>query len=186
MTDQQIILGLRQNDRQTTEYIYKTMGPSVLRYILSNSGTRDDAADYFQEAFIKVLLNIRDGKYKSQEKFEGYFMTIAKNTWLDNLKKKKGKHVDDDDNSLLKLADDSDEEALLQLILHDKRLTVLNTVWESDTWQGTECHRILNAQYFEKKRTKSIADTEGVPLGTILPKLATCKKKLFAIVSKLL
>ena len=134
MTDQQIILGLRQNDRQTTEYIYKTMGPSVLRYILSNSGTRDDAKDFFQEAFIKVLMNVRGGKYDSRQKFEGYFMTIAKNTWLDNLRRKKEKYVDDDDDSLLKLADDSDEEALLQLILHDKRLDVLNTVWESDTW----------------------------------------------------
>jgi RNA polymerase sigma factor (sigma-70 family) len=182
MTDQEIFKGLEQNDRATTAYVYKTLAAPLFKYVLSNSGTREEAKDLFQEVFMKVLKKIHEGKYNHQEKFEAYFLTIARNTWIDQLRAKKNNKWIGDDDFLLKRADESDEEALLHLLLHDKRMEALNTVWES--WEDTDCRRILHGFHYDNIRTKEIAQAENVPQNTMLQRLFKCRAKLFRLVSK--
>ncbi len=180
MTDKDILEGLRQNDKATIEYVYKTLAPPVFKHVLSNNGSRDDAKDVFQETFIKTLKNIQDGKYSDNNKFEAYFIRIARNTWVDYLRANKTHFVGDDD-FLLERAADSDEDALIQLLLHDKRLEALDTVWK--TWSDTDCQRRLQAFHFDNKSTQEIADTEGVDRNKLLKRLFDCRKKLFRLVS---
>ena len=182
MNDRQIYMGLRQNDRATTEYVYKTLAPPVFKYVLSNNGSREEAKDLFQETYIKVLHRIQEGKYTDFDKFEAYFITVARNTWIDQLKLKKNKVLVDPGDSLWQRADDSDEDALLQLVLHDRRLEALHTVW--DTWTDTECRRILHQFHYEQVRTKDIAAAENVAQNAILQRLFKCRSKLFKLVQK--
>lgn len=181
MTDQDIIKGLQQNDRVTTNYIYKTLGPPIYKHVLDNSGSRQDGDDLFHETFIKVLIKVREGKYREENKFEAYFIQIARFTWIDHLRGKNTRWVGDDD-FLLERACESEEEALIQLVLHDNRLDALDVVWKS--WDDTECHRRLNAFHYEDKSTKEIADTEGVEQNTLLQQLRRCRLKLFKLVSQ--
>jgi RNA polymerase sigma factor (sigma-70 family) len=182
MTDKEIVNGLSQNDRNTIAYIYKTLAPATFKYVLNNSGTREDAKDLFQDVFIKTLNNVQTGKYDHREKFEAYFFRIARNTWIDDIRKRKNNHSVDDDDFLLQLADESDEDALVKMIVHDKRLDALSVVW--DSWDDTECHRRLKAFHYDGVKTKDIADTEGVKQGTLLKQLFDCRKKLFRLVSR--
>ena len=182
LTDQEIFTGLRQHDRATTEYVYKTLAPPIFKYVLSNSGTREEAKDLFQETYIKVLKRMQEGKYNHQEKFEAYFITIARNTWIDYLRAKKHRPGPSDDDLLLQRADESDEEALLQLLLHDRRLEALHRVWQG--WEDSDCRRILQAFHYDNIRTKDIANTEGIPQNTLLQRLFKCRSKLFRLVSK--
>ena len=165
MTDQEILTGLRQNDRKIMEYLYKTLAPPIFKHVLSNNGTKDDAKDVFQETFIKVLKNIQEDRYTDNNKFEAYFIQIARYTWTDHFRTNKTHFVGDDD-FLLERADESDEDALMQLILHDNRLETLSTVWQS--WEDTDCHQRLSAFHFEGQSTQKIADTEGIAQNTLL------------------
>jgi RNA polymerase sigma factor (sigma-70 family) len=180
MTDQQILQGLEQNDRGAIAYVYKTMAPPIFKYVLNNNGSREDGKDLFQDAFVRVLKNVHDGKYTNMGKFEAYFIQIAKNIWIDRLRKEKQMRVVGEDDTLLQLADDNDEEAILQLVAHDQRLEKLMQAWNA--WNGTDCHRRLNAFHFEKHSTQQIATAEQVPLGTLLKRLHDCRKKLFKLV----
>lgn len=181
MTDQEILRGLRQNDRKTMEYLYKTLGPPIYKHVSSNNGTTDDGKDVFHETFIKVLKNVLENKYTDNNKFEAYFIQIARFTWTDHHRANNTHFVGDDD-FLLEKADESDEEALMQLILHDNRLEALSVVWQS--WEDTECHRRLNAFHYENKSTQEIANTEGVEQNTLLQQLRRCRMKLFKLVSQ--
>lgn len=181
MTDIEILDGFRRNDERTFAYVYKTLGPPIYKYVSVNSGTRDDGKDVFHETFMKVLKNVRDGKYNDNNKFEAYFIQIARYTWINHLRGPKTFFVGDD-NFLLERASESDEEALLHLLLHDSRLEALDVVWQS--WDDTDCHRRLNAFHYEDKSTKDIADTEGVEQNTLLQQLRRCRQKLFKLVSK--
>lgn len=182
MTDQAILLGLRQNDRKTIEYIYKTLSPPITKYVLTNSGTREDGQDVFQYTFIKVLKNLQDGKYNDNNKFEAYFIQIARNTWIDYLRTNKATYYVGDDDHLLERATDSDEDALAQLLLKEKSLDALAQVLKS--WDDTDCQRRIIAFHFEDKSTQEIADTEGVERNTLLQRLHKCRKKLFKLVSQ--
>lgn len=182
MTDQEILKGLRQNDRQTITYVYKTFGPPVLNYVLQNSGSRTDSDDVFQETFIKVLTNLLNGKYNDKNKFEAYFIQIARNTWIDHLRANKPYHSVGDNDFLLERADNDDEAAFAQLLLKDNRMEALLTVWEK--WDDTDCQRRLKAFHFEDKSTQEIAKAEGVEQNTLLQQLRRCRQKLFKLVSK--
>ena len=182
MTDQAILSGLRQNDRKTIEYLYKTLSPPIYKYVLTNSGTREDGQDVFQQTFIKVLKNLQDGKYNDNNKFEGYFIQIARNTWIDYLRTNRTTYYVGDDDLLLERATDSDEEAFAQLLLKDNRLDALAHVLKS--WADTDCQRRITAFHFEDKSTQEIADNEGVERNALLQRLHKCRKKLFILVSQ--
>lgn len=182
MTDREIFTGLRQNDRATVAYVYKTLAPALFKYVLSNSGTREDARDLFQETYIKVLKKIQDNKYSHQDKFEAYFFTVARNTWVDWLRDRKQRPMATDATLLLQRADEADEEALCRLMAHDQRIDALQRCWES--WADTDCRRILHAFHYEQVRTKDLAQAEETSQNTLLQRLFKCRTKLFRLVSQ--
>jgi RNA polymerase sigma-70 factor (ECF subfamily) len=61
--------------------------PTVYKFIYRYVGNTDAANDIVQDAFIKVWKNIR--KFDPEKNFKTWLLTIAKNTALDAIKKKK-------------------------------------------------------------------------------------------------
>ncbi len=83
----EIIDGLRRRDNRVIRYIYKAYYPSVVKLVLSNSGSEDDAKDIFQEALIVVFRNIREkADFKLESAFQTYLYSIARLLWLKHLR----------------------------------------------------------------------------------------------------
>jgi RNA polymerase sigma factor (sigma-70 family) len=182
MTEQQILMGLRQSDSDTIRYVYKKLAPPIFKFVLNNKGTEEDARDVFQECFVKVLSKLNDDQYEHQNKFEAYFIQVARNTWMDQLRKQKRQRYVQNDDYLLSQADDSDADALAHLLVHDRRMQVLSEVWQA--WSDTDCQRRLHAFHFEQASTRQLAQIESVSLGTLLKRLFDCRKKLFKLVAQ--
>ena len=49
----------KNNDEQVLKYLYVTNYAKIEKYVLSNSGTIDEAKDIYQEAFIAVWRNVQ-------------------------------------------------------------------------------------------------------------------------------
>ena len=64
----------KNNDEQVLKYLYVTNYPKIEKYVLSNSGTIDDAKDIYQEAFIAVWRNVQLDKV--------FFDTPDKLKWI--------------------------------------------------------------------------------------------------------
>jgi DNA-directed RNA polymerase specialized sigma24 family protein len=101
---------------------------------------------------------------------------------LDHLRALKSKPAPLDYDALLKKADTSDQESLLQLVLHDRRMEALQQVWGS--WEDTDCRRILHRFHYEQERTKDIAIAEQISQNTLLQRLYKCRQKLFRLVDR--
>lgn len=196
MTENEILDGLIQNKRETYEYVYKTLGPPVLKYVLENSGNREDAKDLFQEVLLKAIRQIRNDKYEQRGKFEAWFISIARNNWIDHLRKTKPYLLSDDEFLLLQI-DESDEDAILQLILHDNRLECLNEIWKSENWEESDCHKLLDLYYHQDKSYVEIAEKVGhlkpdsndpkeVKRATTLVgvQISRCKERLYKLLSQ--
>ena len=54
-----LLEGIRQNDTDTLEYIYKKFYPSIRNFIILNSGCDADAKDIFQEIIIVVYRKLK-------------------------------------------------------------------------------------------------------------------------------
>ena len=59
--DEALISGIRNDDERALADLYKIHYPMVSHFILSNSGTVDEAKDIFQETVLIFYEKIKDG-----------------------------------------------------------------------------------------------------------------------------
>ena len=77
-------------DQETFNSLYEKEFPAVVRHVLTNSGTLDEARDLFQDALV-VLVEIAKNKRLTINKhgIEKYLFEIARRLWYNQLRKKK-------------------------------------------------------------------------------------------------
>ena len=161
MTDEQILAGLIINDRRTWTYIVREFAPPVLAFVRQNSGSEQDGEDLFQETCIKVKLNIEKGDYKHKGKFAAYFLSIARNTWISELRRR-GTRLKHEERAALKdfVKPDDFDEVDYDMLFKSPDLFIFHKVWES--WENTECRELLDKKYVKELSYKEIAKEEGL------------------------
>jgi len=144
--------------------------PMVYRFAYRYVGDADMANDIVQEVFIKVWKNIK--RFDPQRNFKTWLLTIAKNTALDVVKKKKAvlfSKVEEGETDLdaflapyvegPDLPDELLQRAQTKADL-DRMLTELNPSYRS----------VLLLRYVEHLKFREIAETLQEPIDTIKSK----------------
>lgn len=178
-----IIEAVKNNDTTVLKQLYVYNYPKVEILVLRNSGTKEQAKDIYQDAFLAVWQNIKQNKFipQSESSINGYIYTIAKNKWLDVLRSKGFKktivasqlghfEIKDEENN------DIDDD-----ILKDKRLEDVMLAFRS---LGEACKSLLHKFYFEKKSMKLIAKELELDAASTRNKKYRCMKKLREIALK--
>ncbi|NNC82993.1 MAG: sigma-70 family RNA polymerase sigma factor [Flavobacteriales bacterium] len=167
-----LIQGFVQNDPDTLKQFYASHFPQVRNYILSNSGSAEDAQDMFQEAMLATWLNLKQGRFnpEDEENLGAYVFRIAKFKWLDRLRSVQFKKVhrmnpEVKDN----IADDSEIQESSDRVDH------LRLVYAT---LDSKCKRILDMFYYDKKDLASIAAELGHDVGSIRTMKYRCMMKL--------
>jgi len=141
----------RIDDETILGEIYAANYPAVEKYVLANSGTRDDARDIYQEAFLAFWRNVQLNRFEPQHPnaISSYIMRIAKFKWIDVLRKKNNTIISGidtdpaDDTEVYKLEQD-EEHYVTQVKIHYKNM-------------GEPCKELLYRFYFKKEMLKQIA-----------------------------
>ena len=88
--EESLLEGIRLNDSDTLEYIYKKFYPSIRNFVILNSGAEDDAKDIFQESVIVVYRKLKsEESFTISCSFKTYLYSISKNLWLKELENRK-------------------------------------------------------------------------------------------------
>ncbi len=87
ITDEQFIKQYLKGDEKSLEILIKRYLKPIYSFVYKNVGNSDAAEDITQETFVKVWKNIK--KFKAEKKFSAWIFTIAKNSSIDFLRKKK-------------------------------------------------------------------------------------------------
>jgi len=96
-TDEELIVAtLAGDDRAFPELVSRYMQP-LYNFILRLSGSAADAEDISQEAFVKVWKNLK--KYRQGESVRAWIFTIARNTTIDWLRKRRNLVFSDFENA---------------------------------------------------------------------------------------
>jgi RNA polymerase sigma factor (sigma-70 family) len=85
-TDEEFVLGLRNENAEALEALYKKHFGSVLKFIVNNSGTREEARDIFQDTMIILVENVRKPEFALTSQLQTYIYSIAKRLWLKQLR----------------------------------------------------------------------------------------------------
>ncbi len=154
------------------ETIYAENYYSVERYVVSNSGTDDDAKDVYQEAIVAAWINAKEGKFetKTDKSIGGYIFQIAKYKWLDRLKSAQRKAT----ARLVKenLGDPAEDEYTEE---QEQRMDKLNELYSK---LDEKCKQILNRFYYQKCSLEEIGELLGYDTGTVKTLKYRCMKKL--------
>ena len=86
-TVEEIIEGIKARDNCVLQYVYKNHYPSIHHFIVSNSGSPDDAKDIFQESIIVIYRKVKEQKhFMLSSTFKTFIYSIARNLWLKHLR----------------------------------------------------------------------------------------------------
>ena len=149
--NEETLTRVKINDEKVLKEVYSAHYPAILRYILANQGSSSDAKDIYQEAFLAFWRNVQLDKFRAEhpQAIGSYLMRIAKNKWIDVLRKEKrlpvspleGKEVGETNATAV----NTEEEQYLQQVKgHYRKM-------------GEPCKELLYRFYFRKEMLRQIA-----------------------------
>lgn len=149
MTDQQIIVLLRekQTDKAFVR-LYRDF-PKVEKLILTKGGSKDDAKDIFQEALIILYRKAQDAQFELTASLGTYLYSVSRFLWKDELKKRNRTEtveLGDVSSDLQKDIREANEK--------ESRLKLAETALSSI---GERCFELLQKFYFHALSMSQIA-----------------------------
>ena len=179
LSDTDIVTAIKTNDETVLKSLYLENYSKIEFLILKNNGTKDHAKDIYQEAFLTLWKNTKEGKFipQDQTSVNGYLYTVAKNKWMDYLrsnKYKKTKLVEDERQ--LEIHQDSFFLTLIDDKIENERL--LDKAMDAFKNLGLPCKNLLMKFYFEKKSMREIAEELELDEASTRNKKYRCMEKL--------
>jgi len=86
-SDEKLVSQYLKGDEKSLEILIKRYLKPIYSFVYRYIGNAQDAEDITQDTFIKAWRHLK--RFKPQKKFKTWIFTIAKNTAIDFLKKKK-------------------------------------------------------------------------------------------------
>ena len=87
LTDNDYLQGLSAGDNEILSLLYKKYYNLVLKLVVNNSGSSDDARDVYQETIIVLYENVRKPGFELNCQLQTYIYSVAKRLWLKQLRK---------------------------------------------------------------------------------------------------
>ncbi len=150
MTDEHIIHLIRENKYDPAMKGLYAYFPVVKKFILKNSGTRQEAEDIFQEGLVIFCRKLESSGFVLSCSINTYVYSVCKLLWFDELKKKKRQLQAD----FSELRDEHDSNPIDDDIENDKPLKQAQAAVMK---LGQRCRELLELFYFRKASMKDIA-----------------------------
>lgn len=149
----------------------------VQQLILKNSGTTDEADDIFQEVLLAFYTQLRNGKLTLQCTIKTYLYSVARNMWLNELRKRSNKPTMVETDEFIVL----EENHLAAMMLTERNQEMAKLIRSL----GEQCQEILTYFYFDRFRMKKVAALMGFANEQVAKnKKSKCLKKLKALVQE--
>lgn len=165
-SDEDLAERSRKHDEVAYEELVRRYMKPIFNFARQYSKTSEDAEDITQDTFLKVWKYI--GRYGKGRAFKPWLYTIARNTALDLIKKKKAIVFTelDDDLSEMRFADTIEDTAPLQYEIFENAL-LAGRLAETMAVLHPEHRAILVMHYREKMTFDEIALVVGKPMNTV-------------------
>lgn len=177
LAQEELIKGVQTNDESILKLVYQKNYHKTEKYILGNSGSKEQAKDIYQEAFITVWENVQDNKFvpQNQTALNGYIYTVAKNKWLDFLKSSRFKKTSSIDTIEYKIEEQDETNDRTEEVEKNKKITKVITSFNQI---GDACKQLLTIFYYENKSLREIANELNITEASARNKKYRCLEKL--------
>lgn len=165
MSDQEIIEQIRKGDESALEFLYKKNYRMMVKLVLKNSGTEEEAKDVYQDALVVLWQKAKNPEFILSSKISTYLYSVCMNLWRKELERK----------SKLTSNEGVDPGEEMPLEEQEKSQLIQNCLNEL----GDTCKQILLYYYFDRLSMAEIAEKMGFAnADTAKTKKYKCKKEL--------
>ena len=153
-TDNEIILGILNGSKDILDRLYKSYYPMILKLIISNNGSEDDAKDIFQESVIVLYNKIKSGNFQLSSKLKTFIYSVCRRLWLKRLaqKNKSDRNIKDFEE-VIPVEDDLD--------YHLKKDQQFRQMEEALILLGEPCKTIIEDFYIKDSSMHEICEKFG-------------------------
>ncbi|MBT1699216.1 sigma-70 family RNA polymerase sigma factor [Fulvivirgaceae bacterium PWU4] len=175
-TDKEVLEAIRAgNDDEVLKYLYKHVLPRIKKYVVSNSGSEDDAKDIFQDAVLIFYRHVKEGKFRDGNEIAGFIFSVGRNLWI-NLVRKRNRDVALTDEAT---HIETDESSSTQLIARERE----EFVSKMFSMLGETCRTLLTYSIYHRLSMKEIKEKMGFTSENVAKtKHYKCKQRLIGIV----
>ncbi|MBX9852219.1 MAG: sigma-70 family RNA polymerase sigma factor [Cytophagaceae bacterium] len=164
MKDSEIIERIKRGDESALDFLYKKNYRMMVKMIMKNNGSEEEAKDVYQEALIVVWQKVLSEDFTLTSKLSTFLYSICQNLWRKELERKS------------RLSNEESDESEIFDIDKKERIEIINQCI-SDL--GETCRKILTYYYFDKLSMNDIAEKLGFAnADTAKTKKYKCKKEL--------
>ncbi|MFC4261815.1 RNA polymerase sigma factor [Ferruginibacter yonginensis] len=152
--DKILIEGIAREDKKAIEQLYKAHYTMIQSMVLANAGSKDDAADLFQETVIVLFEKLKTGQFELQSLLKTYLYSIARRLWLKKLQQQQRyTHQNEHIEETIPVDDDVEHHQQLQ-----NNFVMMEAAMDKI---GEPCKSLLQAYYLQKKHMNVIATEFG-------------------------
>ncbi|HEY8401428.1 MAG TPA: sigma-70 family RNA polymerase sigma factor [Cytophagaceae bacterium] len=164
MKDSEIIEKIKRGDESALDFLYKKNYRMMVKMIIKNNGSEDEAKDIYQEALIVLWQKVLTEDFVLSSKISTFLYSICQNLWRKELERKSRHSSEEADKGV---APDMDQQ---------ERIEIINRCIQE---LGETCKKILTYYYFDKLSMTDIAEKLGFAnADTAKTKKYKCKKEL--------
>lgn len=164
------------NNSKVLEYLYKGIFPKIKSYVISNSGTEDDALDIFQDSVVILCKQINARKFNKQHEVAAFLFSVGRNLWINKAKRNKKITVFPENYEI------DENENFSDLIITKEKRKILNEIIEK---LGKKCFELLQYSIFHKAKPDEIIEKMGFStVNAVKTQKYKCKKKLEQILEE--
>ena len=169
-TDSWLISTFRNGDEKALSILIERHQKEIFTYIFYKLMDETLANDVFQDTFMKIIITLKEGRYKEEGKFVLWAKRIAHNLIIDHYRLK-AKHnkvsetsYDNEDFSIFDLISGQEENIEEQLIsrqIQDDLMKMLKYLPENQ-------QEVVKLRFFDGLSFKEIADQTDTSINTTL------------------
>ena len=169
-TDSQLILQYQNGDEKSLSLLITRHKKDLFTFIYYKLMDEDLANDIFQDTFIKIIVTLKEGRYKEENKFILWAKRIAHNLIIDHFRLQ-SKHIKVSETSyeneefsifdIIKEPESNIEDRLIDKQINDDLLRMLVMLPENQ-------QEVIKLRFFDGLSFKEIADHTDTSINTTL------------------
>lgn len=182
ITDAVLVKNYMNGDESALSVLIHRHKQKIYSFIYSKVYDRDITEDIFQDAFIKVIKNLKLGKYNEEGKFLPWVMRISHNLVIDHFRKnnRMPKFDNSGDFNIFSVLGDSSLNAEKRLIKDQVECDLRRLIEELPVDQK----EVLVMRMYKDMSFKEISDRTGVSINTALGRMRYALINLRKVIDK--
>lgn len=170
LTDDQLVAAYADGNNEAFDVLLHRHQSYIFSYIMRLIKDADMSNDIFQETFVKAIMNIRQGRYTGDGKFQAWLTRIAHNLIIDFFRQEKNVPTVSTDNEEINVLNRRDlsegtvEDAIIDCQIMDDVQNLVSSLPDDQ-------RKVVEMRYYQNMSFKEIAERSGVSINTALGRM---------------